>query len=652
MAIKLDWSKFKKTSSDKACTVLRHDDGHEIRLAHSALSPKMRGELAKLKQINADHDKPQKMAMGGEVKDPKETDDGKKKKTLGSIIGFPGMSKGGEANIEDALAAAGVPAEEAASLPSAAIDAEASKIEQKRDAYNTALQPAFDAAGNVTDDRMGEMFSKSPEDALPTSIDPNAAQKAEQIVQGQAIREQMQAQQMAQQAMANNQAAASMGMAPVSQVLDQGMAAERAPAAQPEAMDPGLAAGQTAAAPTAPHGVGGVGSLMERGVREGESGIRQEASIMQRLAQAEAKSLEVSAADQVALAKDFEQKNQALMSEVSAITQDIRTGQIDPNHVWASKSTPNKIATVIGILASGFGAGMQGGNAQNLALKSLEQEIDRDIDAQKANFSNKNNILNALSTQMGNLRHGTEMLRAIKLGAAAEELKLAAAKAKDPMAKANMMKAYSELHIKAAEQTAKIAANQAKGMRTPAQTSADTEFGKTYVQWNRQDRPQVEKNMSLLKDAMKTLQKRQNDLVGTSGRFTGRLPDVFRSEESIRLRENVQKAAVATLRATLGAQFTEKEGERIMAQSYNEKLSPTENIKKIKSTMGELQNNIDNMESMSNHYEQTGSLKGWQSPKAGEQEQKLLNLAKQRLKSNPNDAAAKSYLQRRGVSVK
>lgn len=55
---KLDLSKFKKVSSDKDFTVMRHKDGHEIKIAHKPLSAETRSELDGIKP----------MADGGEAK--------------------------------------------------------------------------------------------------------------------------------------------------------------------------------------------------------------------------------------------------------------------------------------------------------------------------------------------------------------------------------------------------------------------------------------------------------------------------------------------------------------------------------------------------------------------------------------------------------
>lgn len=49
-----DFSKFKKMSSDNKMTILKHKDGHELRIAHSGLSKKMKDDLDKLPIHEAD----------------------------------------------------------------------------------------------------------------------------------------------------------------------------------------------------------------------------------------------------------------------------------------------------------------------------------------------------------------------------------------------------------------------------------------------------------------------------------------------------------------------------------------------------------------------------------------------------------------------
>lgn len=157
---------------------------------------------------------------------------------------------------------------------------------------------------------------------------------------------------------------------------------------------------------------------------------------------------------------------------------------------------------------------------------------------------------------------------------------------------------------------------ETEGRSSEGQKSIDKAFGQDFNEWNSRGRSTLSKNLDRLKRVKATLKEREDDFVGTSGRMTGRLPDWLRSEESVRLREDVQAAAQGALRATLGAQFTEKEGERIMNAAYNEKLSPAENIRKIDDAIKELAANAKSMDDRGQYFERNrGSLAGWAAPK-------------------------------------
>ncbi len=58
----LDLSRFKKVSSDKKTTTLRHSKGHEIKIAHSGLTPKMKEHLDSLPAHDGKDEKPKMYA--------------------------------------------------------------------------------------------------------------------------------------------------------------------------------------------------------------------------------------------------------------------------------------------------------------------------------------------------------------------------------------------------------------------------------------------------------------------------------------------------------------------------------------------------------------------------------------------------------------
>ena len=146
---------------------------------------------------------------------------------------------------------------------------------------------------------------------------------------------------------------------------------------------------------------------------------------------------------------------------------------------------------------------------------------------------------------------------------------------------------------------------------TKGEEARDRNFSKEYLDWNSTGKATFDKNIKRLEDAKNELAKVKDDLVGTSGRLTGRLPNLLRSEKSLQLQQDVQSAAQMGLRQTLGAQFTEKEGERIMGFSYDPTLSPDANIKKIDATIAELKSGAKAKDDMSQHFEKTGTLKGF-----------------------------------------
>jgi len=220
-----------------------------------------------------------------------------------------------------------------------------------------------------------------------------------------------------------------------------------------------------------------------------------------------------------------------------------------------------------------------------------------------------------------------------------------------------------EFQTKLAEKKAGIAEKVRLAKPTEGVKTMDREFAKDYNTWNTSGRGTYDKNMKRLRDARAILVERKDDYMGTSGRMTGRLPDWMRSGESIALREDIHAAAQGALRATLGAQFTEKEGERIMAASYNEKQDPQINIDKIDKAIAELETNAGTMDSRASYFGEQGTLKGW-SPEQKEAARsvaktagagvakiadKKLESIKKWLAENPDDPRADAVRKKAGL---
>lgn len=102
-----------------------------------------------------------------------------------------------------------------------------------------------------------------------------------------------------------------------------------------------------------------------------------------------------------------------LMNESLKTAQDMQSQKIDSNHYMNSMSAPGKAVTMIGLVLGGIGGGLlrQG----NPALEALNNNINRDMQAQQMELGKKQNLLSAYTHLMGDANAGMAMTRASML---------------------------------------------------------------------------------------------------------------------------------------------------------------------------------------------------------------------------------------------
>jgi hypothetical protein len=158
------------------------------------------------------------------------------------------------------------------------------------------------------------------------------------------------------------------------------------------------------------------------------------------------KAYEEQAQAQATAAQDFKNRYQALEQERQAHIEDIKNGHIDPDKYWTGDANGNgshsRLLAGIGMIIAGFNPTA----SPNAAMEFLNKQIDRSIDAQKANLSSKQNLLSANLQQFHNLRDAQDMTRIMMNDAVANKINLAAAKAAGPQAQAQAQMAMSQLH--------------------------------------------------------------------------------------------------------------------------------------------------------------------------------------------------------------
>jgi hypothetical protein len=125
---------------------------------------------------------------------------------------------------------------------------------------------------------------------------------------------------------------------------------------------------------------------------------------------------------------DLEAKQKSYLSELSEVNNemnnlrsDIMQTKIDPQRFYANMSTGNKIGTAIGLILGGIGAGLTGG--ENIVLKQLNNYIEQDLYAQKANLGKKESLLSGLMQKYGNVNQAMQMSRIMMTDALSLKMK-------------------------------------------------------------------------------------------------------------------------------------------------------------------------------------------------------------------------------------
>jgi hypothetical protein len=98
-----------------------------------------------------------------------------------------------------------------------------------------------------------------------------------------------------------------------------------------------------------------------------------------------------------------------IRGEQEKIAKEIGSGEVDFNKVWHESGTGKQILAAIGIALGGAASGVTGG--PNMALKVIDDAIDRDIAAQKHKTANKRTALSAYNEMMQNDMHASMALK-------------------------------------------------------------------------------------------------------------------------------------------------------------------------------------------------------------------------------------------------
>ncbi len=139
---------------------------------------------------------------------------------------------------------------------------------------------------------------------------------------------------------------------------------------------------------------------LDHGLNLEEAAVAEASKVGQAKASEQSAYLDRTAADnerrvKTQEANEIERQRQvtAKAQDLEAATAELATQKIDPKHYWADKTTGDKVVAGIGLFLGAIGAGQTDG--VNLAVRTMQQAIDKDVEIQKANYEIKKDSLQA-----------------------------------------------------------------------------------------------------------------------------------------------------------------------------------------------------------------------------------------------------------------
>jgi hypothetical protein len=151
------------------------------------------------------------------------------------------------------------------------------------------------------------------------------------------------------------------------------------------------------------------------------------------------------------------------------------------------------------------------------------------------------------------------------------------------------------------------------GPQTPGDKKVDETFAKEYSEFVTGGYADTVKQLGQLDEAVKLLEASpEGSITGPKVGILPRQALAVLNPEAANNMELVEEVVQRNLRLILGAQFTEKEGERLIARAYNPYLSQSANAKRVRRLVQQIQSAADAKLSAAKYFQENGTLKGWQ----------------------------------------
>jgi hypothetical protein len=145
---------------------------------------------------------------------------------------------------------------------------------------------------------------------------------------------------------------------------------------------------------------------------------------------------------------------------------------------------------------------------------------------------------------------------------------------------------------------------------SPLELERDKKLAAELVEFERGGFAQVESNLDKLDKVISQLESTQN----LTGPVIGNVPTAlkaFYNPESVGVEDDIRSIIFQSLRETLGAQFTEREGDRLVAASFNALLSEEINAVRLKRLREQTARSAQAKLDMIKYFDKNKTLRGY-----------------------------------------
>jgi len=144
----------------------------------------------------------------------------------------------------------------------------------------------------------------------------------------------------------------------------------------------------------------------------------------------------------------------------------------------------------------------------------------------------------------------------------------------------------------------------------PGPKAVDERYAQDYLDWSQGGGADAAANMGQIKSVLDRLASGE----ALTGKSVGLAPDFFNAlvnPEALGAKQQVEEVVQRNLRAVLGAQFTQVEGERLISRAFDARLSPQENVKRLRKLFMQMQTAAQQKQAMAEYYEANETLRGY-----------------------------------------